>query len=214
MRFKQFLNEAEIAPGIDRHLKKLGYKKLGRGVDQSAWLEPGTGLIMKIFGTRRGTSPGELTDGQRAFKKFADYCMANKNNPFLPQFLGWETFEYKDENYLQIKCERLFEFSRKDKTHEWAHELENIAVRVKSSGTLKAYLKDRENPHYGMYEKQYRELMTHLGGEDKLKLLWDTIVALRKMTNDRTLFLDLHAGNFMLASDGHIVVSDPFFTGY
>jgi len=216
MKAIEFINEAMIDRGIGNHLRDKGYKKIGSGADQSAWLEPNTGLILKIFGTAEWSTAGELTKAQRAFKKFADYCMANQNNPFLPQFLGWEKFEYKGSNYLQIRCERLFEFSNKGKTQDWARELALIAEWAGDGKTVAEYIKFRESKksYYEMPESQYRELMTYIGGEDKLALLWNTIKDLNRIAHSGEFNVDLHPGNFMLGSDGHIVISDPFYTGY
>ena len=52
--------------------------------------------------------------------------------------------------------------------------------------------------------------MTHLG-EDGFKLLWKTMKDLSKIADHKGYNLDLHSKNFMLGSDGHIVISDPFF---
>jgi predicted unusual protein kinase regulating ubiquinone biosynthesis (AarF/ABC1/UbiB family) len=54
--------------------------------------------------------------------------------------------------------------------------------------------------------------MTYLG-KDGLEKIWKTMVDLYKIANRSGFHLDLHPGNFMLGSDGHIVISDPFFAG-
>ena len=50
MKINEILNEAYSDPGIAKILKQKGYKKLGSGVDQTAYLTP-DGMILKIFGT-------------------------------------------------------------------------------------------------------------------------------------------------------------------
>jgi len=82
--------------------------------------------------------------------------------------------------------------------------------------TVAEYIKFRESKksYYEMPESQYRELMTYIGGEDKLALLWNTIKDLNRIAHSGEFNVDLHPGNFMLGSDGHIVISDPFYTGY
>ena len=65
----------------------------------------------------------------------------------------------------------------------------------------------RRNP----FMEALPELMTHLG-EDGFKLLWKTLRDLKKIADRKRYVLDLHFKNFMLGSDGHIVISDPFFT--
>ena len=85
MRATEFLLEAYTDRSIEGILKKKGYKKLGSGVDQTAYLAP-DGMILKIFGTSRSSKNGsvQLTKAQKTFKAFADYCKAHPNNPFLP----------------------------------------------------------------------------------------------------------------------------------
>ena len=59
MRVSDFVSEAYTSDAIIQHLQSKGYKKLGKGADQVVFLEPGTGLILKIFGTSgRGASLG------------------------------------------------------------------------------------------------------------------------------------------------------------
>jgi hypothetical protein len=52
-------------------------------------------------------------------------------------------------------------------------------------------------------------------GENGFNQLWDTIYDLRQVSKKLRLSnLDLHSGNFMLGSDGQIIISDPFFAGW
>lgn len=96
MKTKEFIIEfSDTDPEIEKILSNKGYKKLGAGVDQTAFLEPGTGLVLKIFGTheshlRNGMGRPEFTASQRMFKFWADYCNAHSNNPFFTsvQWLG------------------------------------------------------------------------------------------------------------------------------
>jgi hypothetical protein len=207
MRAKELL-EAELPTGIETHLKKLGYTKLGRGVDQTVWLEPGTGLVLKIFGSDRSSGPTMLTHSQKMFIKFANYCMANPNNEFLPKFFGHKKFTFNGHNFLQIKCERLFEINQ-GAGRIIANGLYDMADLNKMRKPLAYYLKAGfQDIHPG-----FKETITYLGKNGVTKL-WNTITELRKIAAKGGFFLDLHPGNFMLGSDGHIVISDPFFNGY
>jgi hypothetical protein len=205
MRVKE-LTESYVEPGVVKLLKEKGYKFLGGGVDQSVWLEPGTGLVLKIFGTDSWIDNAyKMSKEQKSFIKFADYCMANPNNEFLPQFLGWEKFKFNEHVYLQIRCERLFEID-KGKTRIWANELNTMARYIRLRHSMNAYLRDsNKNEKQGHYE-----LMSYLG-EGGLAKLWKTIEGLYSIAMRSGYDLDLHPGNFMLGSDGHIVISDPFY---
>jgi len=227
MRAEEFLSEAYSEPSIRDFLRKKGYKLLGSGMDQTAYLAP-DGMILKIFGTSNSSKPGnlQLTTAQQTFKAFADYCNKHPDNPFLPQFSDWNVFEYKGKPYLQIKMERLFPF--KGATQDIDEVLENIADEAEhtnSPKTKEKFIKrhltaydpmnsfdvESESPEYVDAFKRLIGLI----GRDGFDTLWDTIFDLKKVAKSIGLSnLDLHSGNFMLGSDGQIVISDPFYAGW
>lgn len=210
------VDEAYTDDSISKILQQKGYKFLGKGVDQTAYLAP-DGMILKIFGTSHAAKPGslELTKSQKTFKAYADYCKAHPDNQFLPQFSDWTMFQYKNKPYLQIKMERLFPF--KKGAQGWDDILERLADLAAYSKTPKAkeqFIKKYVNNTGGFYADKGKELFIHLGDEGFNKL-WDTIYDLRQVSKRIGLSnLDLHSGNFMLGSDGEIVISDPFFAGW
>lgn len=215
MRAEEFLSEAYTDKSIEGILKKKGYKKLGSGADQTAYLAP-DGMILKIFGTKSNAKNGsvELTKAQKTFKAFADYCKSHPNNPFLPQFSDWNLFHYKDKPYLQIKMERLFPF--KGGAEGINDLLENLADYAETSNSpkRKQHFINRYSDSAGYYVDAFNKLIG-LVGEDGFNQLWDTIYDLGKVAKKIGLGnLDLHSGNFMLGSDGEIVISDPFFAGW
>jgi len=219
MRAEEFLAEAYTDRSIDGILKKKGYKRLGSGVDQTAYLAP-DGMILKIFGTKHTAKNGslELTKAQKTFKAFADYCKAHPNNPFLPNFTDWNLFHYKDKPYLQIKMERLFPF--KGGAEGINDLLENLADRAEISNSPKQkqsfiYRHTSDDGDVSNYYADAFKKLIGLIGEDGFNQLWDTIYDLGKVAKKIGLGnLDLHSGNFMLGSDGQIVISDPFFAGW
>jgi len=226
MRATEFIIESEISDDLVAALNGKGYKELNdAGADQQAFLEPGTGLVLKIFGTREGsgTRPGELTRDQWIFTQYVDYCHAHPNNHFLPQFSDWERFRFNGEFYLMIRMERLFEFHNS----YWGDFLENMVGEARfrnDKATKKDFLdkiirRDQNNTanddysdDEGPYENAGVEILSHLGME-KFNVLWDTVFDLASIARNGGFRLDLHSGNFMLGSDGEIVISDPFWSG-
>lgn len=214
MLSKEFLVElSAIGPGVVKTLKQKGYTLLGKGVDAQAWLEPKTGLILKIFGFSLNRDySGELSRAQHSFKLFADYCQKNSNNPFLPEFFGWEQFKFEDEMYLQIRMERLFPMKKTG----WGEVLNNISERAeddKSSASKQEFLDEyfpKQKPDHPYNGTPYEEVFAHLG-KDGFDTLWNTCYDLGQIARRGRYILDLHPGNFMLGSDGHIVISDPFY---
>lgn len=205
MLAKEIIAEASsIAPGISATLRRKGYTLLGKGMDMQAWLEPKTGLILKIFGAKGWNDDR----AQESFRQFADYCMNNPNNPFLPTFFGWETFEFEENNYMQIRMERLFPFREYE---SWAEVLEGMseAVEANSSDAGKQrFLHNWVSPTDPSQDAL--ELLSYLGEQD-FHTLWKTLAELSSIANKKRYIFDLHSRNWMLGSDGHIVISDPFY---
>ena len=200
----QSIDEAQISKNIQPILVKKGYAFLGKGQDQDAYLAP-DGTVLKIFGYGPG---GKLSQGQQSFKDFADYCMAKPNNPFLPQFGGWEPFDFEGKRYLQIKSERMFDLSKSGLIIVGAR-LGQLASLIQSNGAdrgVNKFLRRHKDEETG-------KLVSLVGGRQQFLLLATTIEQLAKLANQKGYRLDLHGGNFMIGSDGEIVINDPFFTG-
>lgn len=96
----------EIDDRIHIILAKKGYKKLGQGVDQAAYLEPGGRTVLKVFGADIEAST-KFSSSHRMFFTWAKYCMANPDNPFLAKFDDYESFIFNNRRYLQIRQELL-----------------------------------------------------------------------------------------------------------
>jgi hypothetical protein len=212
MRAAQFINEmGNVAPGIRDILEKQGYSLLGKGADQQAYLAP-DGTILKIFGTSpSGSNEGKLTPAQNTFKIFADYCNEHSSNPFLPDFAGWETFRFEGMTYLQIRMERLFEFPEHAEWGKILEELANAASRSKEPISKERHTNNAMNNEWR--EDEFGPLLIQLG-EEGFNQLWDTIYELTQLARQHGFQMDLHEGNFMLGSDGQVVISDPFFIGW
>lgn len=222
MKINDLLTEDAIVPyTLKKAMIKKGYKRLGGGMDAMAFLEPGTGLVLKIIGSRLGPdgdSPFKgIPKAHTGFIAFATFCQRNPNNPFLPQFSGWETFEFEGRSYIQVRMERLFPLRKTG----WGEALETMADHIGQGPNgaaskeavedfIEEYITAPKNHSY--YGSSFEELGSYLG-IDGLTLLWNTIIKLIK-NKPSGMNLDLHGSNFMLGSDGHIVISDPYYSGY
>jgi hypothetical protein len=203
---------SQTDPGIRKALEEKGYKFLDNGVDQSAYIEPGTGWILKIFGTQHNSkfegTPTFSKDHQMFFK-WAKFCMKNSDNPFLPQFGGYESFEWKGKTYLQIRQEQL-----KSVNNNVGELLEALADIVSSYGNNFTWdrfcmkfdddLKDEEY----QYSKR---LVKMLGGDlQKAKLFYETLKSLHDISEkQRSYIWDMHKGNFMMRGKTPVIV-DPW----
>ena len=231
MRVHELLSEGSyIDPDIKKILTSKGYKYLGKGIDQAAYVAP-DGMILKIFGAGitdkygKPTGQVELSEGHRGFELFVNYCKKHSNNPFLPQFSDWATFLYKGRTYLQIKMERLFPLP--PGMGDLLETLATQAQKSKSPGRKKEFIDYVLHPErpYGSFpglikNDQNLKILIGLVGEDGFNLLWDTIYDLSRVLESYHLqnrryidsaTMDLHPGNFMLGSDGQPVIADPFY---
>lgn len=215
------LTELTVDPGISAALVKKGYRVVSSGMDQLVFLEPGSKMILKIFGTNKVAKSGTLSYPQKSFVAFAQYCEANPDNQFLPYFSGWETFEFKGQTYLQIRTERLFPA---DYIRNAMHLLGQIAdiMRNRPEMTPEKVLQriDQDGLEYQTYGNEEQNpagiepLILMIGGEEEFALFIKTLSDLSTIAKQQGFYLDLHADNFMLGSDGHIVINDPFFSGW
>ena len=205
MRASDLQEYSKTSNKIDRILKAKGYKKLGAGVDQTAYLEPGTGLVLKVFGTQGGES---FSADHKMFFAWAKYCMKNSSNPFLPHFGGYDSFVLDGDRYLQIRQEPLKPLG------VVGHVLELLATAIEEDGiqTLEEaeeFVKDFNKRYVPALEKLKQQL-----GPGGLDLMFSTILRLYLVGKKNGWNFDLHAGNFMRRTDGTPVIVDPWALGY
>lgn len=197
------LDEANIDYGIEDVMIEKGYKMLGSGMDQDAYLAP-DGTVVKIFGY-----PNRPRDRkkQQSFIDFAAFCKANPDNQFLPDIIDWARFEFKGKPYLQIRTERLFPID--ENYPNIGPVLEQLVIGIYHLG-----VEGGIRHLFRMVDKNdMGQFTTLVGDEADLKLFATTIEQLKKIADSKGYGLDLHSGNFMFGSDGTLVINDPFYTG-
>jgi hypothetical protein len=201
MRASDLQEYSKTSNKVDKILKAKGYKRLGAGVDQTAYLEPGTGYVLKVFGTQGGES---FSADQKMFFAWAKYCMKNTDNPFLPRFAGYESFVLDGDRYLQIRQEPLKPLG------VVGHVLELLATAIEEEGiqTLEEaeeFIKDFNEQYVPALKKLKQQL-----GPGGVELMFSTMLRLYKVGKKNGWFFDLHAGNFMQRSNGTPVIVDPW----
>lgn len=220
MRAQEFIFEdSTIDLGIGKYLKKHGYRYLGRGVDQEAYLEPGTGHVLKIFGTDCGD---QLSEDQQMFMEFANLCQNNAGNPHLPRIYGVETFvwpsvmygEKKNCIYLQIRMEALqpltFDEPQTDEYDDYDEyePMSLMAIMVEEGDTLQDFL---ERYTDGASE----ELLKNPVFLKTMEGMWGTLSMLYSVGRRKGYGWDApEENNIMQRSDGTPVVVDPWNLGY
>jgi len=195
---QQVLDEfSTMARGIRKELEKKGYEALGSGVDQEAYLEPDGRTVLKIFGTQGNKK--KLSADQKMFARWAEVCQRNSDNPFLPKFSGWETFNYKGELYLQIRTEFL------RPSGQLGRSISRLGDAL-DHGSADYYTIATNPGTAGNYK-----IVSNAVGEKNVPLLLNTLLELLYKTHQKkTHNWDLHGGNIMLRHNGQPVLNDPY----
>jgi len=211
---EEMVNEmaGEVHRGIANVLADKGYQYLGSGIDKQAYMEPGTGQVLIIFGYRKGYN--EFSPDQRMFINWINYCNKHRDNPHLPKFSGFESFQFQGKNYIQARMEALQELP--DKVF---YLVGNIIDALKKTGGKNfddAYEKlatwASNDSWEGDDPQKYRikDVIKYLGGKESAKNLLKTVLKVKKYGEKHGFSIDLHRGNYMQRPNGTIVVNDPF----
>lgn len=208
MQSQEFIPEQELSEysetdvGIRRALEKKGYKFLGAGVDQSAYLEPGTGFVLKVFGSDKSN---QFSPDHMMFVKWAKFCEKHKDNPYLPKFYGYDSFMFKGKRYLQIRQESL-----RDIDNSTGELLETAADAIELDDTDFDTFVNLLPIEYGKsIVAAYEKLVQKIGIND-VHRLYTTMEKLLKIGNKQGWTFDLHKHNFMQRADGTPVIVDPW----
>jgi len=195
---------SEIHDDIRSVLEKKGYKFLGKGADQAAFLEPGTGQVLKIFGTSRQTGGGGVTrtsDSQKMFEVFEHYCKQHSGNPFLPKFSGFKRFVFDNHTYYQIRQEKLSDSDRDFRMDLWT--LTSMITTFQGDSAdhvIKNFVNEDPDTCYAISNRL---------GAANFKLLVATVLDLYNIGEKNGYRLDLHDENYMMRGKNPVIV-DPW----
>ena len=199
-----------MSPVIISTLRSKGYKLLGSGADQWAFLEPATGQVLKIFGaadTSRAMS--RYSEAQKMAITWIKYCQKNADNPFLPKFSGWSKFVLDRKIYLQIRMEKLG-----SSNVQWESAISRMGRYTAGAHRLSEYLHIvfKRDPTIQNTPDMDATLVMSLG-KDGIQILWQTLRDLREIGKANGWDWDLHSGNVMTRNDGTPVIVDPWYLG-
>ena len=213
MKINQIVDEeSHIDPGIIDALKKKGYKPKGRGDDAVAFVEPGTGQILKIFGTgdgadvtkKAGQQQTNFNEHQKMAIYWAKYCAANSGNKFLPKFSGIESFHWGSAVYLQIRQERLYDLEK-----NWQRTIESMAMQAGRKVPFETMDQKFTNNHYADTRAAWKQIQKKMGNND-LALFYQTMADIANIADQKNWAYDLHGDNIMMRRDGTPVILDPW----
>ena len=202
----------EVHRGIANVLADKGYQYLGSGIDKQAYLEPGTGQVLIVFGYRKGYN--EFSPDQRMFIDWINYCNKNRANPHLPRFSGFESFQFQGKNYIQARMEALQELP--ESVAYLVGNIDDAVKKTRAKNYDEAFhnlaMWSTHDSYEGDDPEQYdiKSVIRYLGGKKQAIGLLQTVNTVAKFGKKHGFNIDLHRGNYMARPNGTIVVNDPF----
>lgn len=189
--FTNTITEASDIPHEFRtHLEERGYKFLGAGVDQIAFLSPNGKSVFKIF----GTGGESLSKDQKMFLKWVKFCHNNSDNQFLPKFGRIKQVTIDGKIYYAMFQELL---------HKKWHIIEMVLL-IDAVNAFPDY-------YPPSVKRKAEGVKADLEGKgiDVEKLL-STLSRLTSIGKGSDYVNDIHEDNIMVRADGTPVIIDPW----
>jgi len=179
-------DELSVSQRIQDYFTNRGYKYLGEGRDQIAFLSP-RGTVLKVLGI------GE-DEREDIVKSYVGFFSRNQRNPHYPRIYNAGDFSVDGETYFVYEMEYLHPVSGEDRVLEYIEDLMSALPRGEQA--LAAFYQNKKRPP-GLSEEQVdglvmatQDLEDAIGGQAPLDLRSIENLGRRK--------------------DGQIVIIDPF----
>jgi predicted GNAT family acetyltransferase len=179
-------DELSVSQRIQDYFVDRGYKYLGEGRDQIAFLSP-RGTVVKVLGI------GE-DEREDIVKSYVGFFSRNQRNPHYPRIYNAGDFTVDGETYFVYEMEYLNPVSGEDRVLEYIEDLMSALPRGEQA--LAAFYQNKKRPP-GLSEPEVdglvmatQDLEDFLGGKAPLDLRSIENLGRRK--------------------DGQIVIIDPF----
>lgn len=179
-------DELTISQRIQDYFADRGYRYLGEGRDQIAFLSP-RGTVVKVVGI------GE-DEREDIVKTYVGFFLRNQRNPHYPRIYNAGDFSVDGETYFVYEMEYLYPISGEDRVLEYIEDLMSALPRGEQA--LAAFYKNKKRPPE-LSEQQVdglvfatQDLEDAIGGQAPLDLRSIENLGRRK--------------------DGQIVIIDPF----
>jgi GNAT superfamily N-acetyltransferase len=179
-------DELSVSQRIQDYFTNRGYKYLGEGRDQIAFLSP-RGTVVKVVGI------GE-DEREDIVKTYVGFFLRNQRNPHYPRIYNAGDFEVDGETYFVYEMEYLHPVSGEDRVLEYIEDLMSALPRGEQA--LATFYQNKTRPPE-LSEQQVdglvfatQDLEDAIGGQAPLDLRSIENLGRRK--------------------DGQIVIIDPF----
>jgi hypothetical protein len=142
MRAQEFVtelndeDELNVSQRIQDYFAERGYRYLGEGRDQIAFLSP-RGTVLKVLGI------GE-NEREDIVKTYVGFFLRNQRNPHYPRIYNAGNFEVDGESYFVYEMEYLDRISGEDRVLEYIEDLMTALPRGEQA--LEAFYKNKPRP--------------------------------------------------------------------
>jgi hypothetical protein len=215
MRINDIIVEAESgtinAKEIDRHFKKLGYKKLGTGADATVYAKDEKNVI-KILMPEDPTAQAE-----KVFAKFHEFAEYNKDIVNLPKFNSVSKFKVGDSEYTLINMERLFPIKNNSFQEAMVWILSDLATEKIDWNQALETIKNEQTWKLYSGKLPFKRILQYINSLNtqqlkEYELLFTLMSLLYNTGRINKIGWDLHTENVMQRSDGTLVIIDPWFS--
>lgn len=184
MKVREMLSEESLRDYSKRLVKTLNIKRLGAGAFSHVFQHPEfSNVVVKVY-----------TNKDRTYARYAQWCLRNQGNPYVPQIISITPFEsVSGDAYNIVFMEKMTPLSDRE-FYSW----------VKSVAGPQA-AKDIKNDEWRNAFNSFREAMVVSKDENLKKVM-------RHIFSYGSQKFDLHAGNLMKRGS-QVVFTDPVFVG-
>jgi hypothetical protein len=215
MRINDIIVEAESgttnAKEIDRHFKKLGYKKLGTGADATVYAKDEKNVIKILM-------PEDPTiQAEKVFAKFHEFAEYNKDIVNLPKFNSVSKFKVGDSEYTLINMERLFPIKNNSFQEAMVWILSDLSTNKIDWKQALETIKNEQTWKLYSGKLPFKRILQYINSLNtqqlaEYELLFTLMSLLYNTGRINKIGWDLHTENVMQRSDGTLVIIDPWFS--
>lgn len=196
---------------VSHALSKAGYKKIGAGLDAMVWTKD-AGTVSKII------VPANQQDNIESFVSFYKVCMKNSHLPTLPKFYEVEgepylRFSLSGAKFAQFNMEKLKKIPTNSIDEFVVWLMSDLAMKSIDWSKAQKSLFDPDS-YIGENGEAIVNKLKKIGKErlDYYRLLYNTMIKLRRKSKKLGYDWDLHTENVMMRSNGDLVITDPWMS--
>ena len=204
MKIQEVLQEeSPLPPEALRQFRAWGFRPRGSGsFKQVFYDDSGHALIVQ---------PVDELHHEKSFINWVKFCQQHPNHPHLPNFGGLRRVTIAGEEYVVTRAERLRPINPRQTT-TILDEVLTALIQVATSKEQKPYesVPDYLRGRYFQDSPEQTEAQVAFFQKTDFRSLFDTIRMVYQAGKRLKEWDDMRHDNFMIASNGRIVINDPW----